>query len=469
MPSLLRRLAVFVLVALSALGAAGCGPEQKPFPEIDRAKLRIKLERTGCLDSCPRYQVSIDGQGNVVFDTGPTSKEMGFGDGQDYSIDTGVRVAGKYQTRITGEQVDAIITQFQNVGFFELEDEYVSQVTDNPTYVVSIDTGNGKKSVVDYAGEDVGMPAAVTRLEDAIDEAAGTYRWIKGTPDVIPLLKALDTDFSGVIGLELMDAAAERNDIATMARLKALGAPLNSRDLPKPQSGWAINPLRSAITARQPDAMAWLLKNGAASDQEALKDALSIAIGMDNHQAYKRISAAFRIAALDIDFKSRLLASAAGNADVAIVKDLLASGANPRGTMSEQTVPFRPLFEAASAGSYVETSHSPVDRRNTVAILLKSGAEAQTCQNHYCETALFNVSDPVIAEMLIKAGANPNFRDDEGEHILFGISDDDVAMVLIAHGADLEAVRPADGMTLGRWARYQGWRRVVDMLNRKGL
>jgi len=36
--------------------------------------------------------------------------------------------------------------------------------------------------VIDYVGERAGMPADVTRLEEAIDKAADSERWIKGDP-----------------------------------------------------------------------------------------------------------------------------------------------------------------------------------------------------------------------------------------------------------------------------------------------
>lgn len=71
--------------------------------------------------------------------------------------------------------------------------------------------------------------------------------------------------------------------------------------------------------------------------------------------------------------------------------------------------------------------------------------------------------------MLLDAGANPNFKDDEGEHILFNISDEDVALLLISRGADLKAIRPADGKTLRGWSEYQKWPRVLEMLDRAGL
>lgn len=464
-----RWLTTFMVMVSMGITIVACGPEKKPFPEIDRAKLRITLERSGCFGSCPRYQVSIDGNGNVVFDTGPNSAELGFGDGPDYSTDTGVRVAGKYRAKIPAETVDDLIDEFQSADFFSLNDAYRSEVTDNPTYVVSIDTGNGTKSVVDYAGDRAGMPAAVTRIEEAIDKAARTDRWIKGTPEVIPMLVALDTDFSGVIGLELMDAAAERNDIATMVRLEALGAPLNSRGLPKPQMGWAINPLRSAIIEGHNDAVGWLIRNNAAEDLPTYMSSLVTIVEMDNHGAYRLLTKRIGLELLNTNFKTELLIKAAENADLLMIRDLIEAGASATGVKSSLIGLEPPLFKAANGGVANERSHRIEDRRKAVRLFLEAGAPVVNCYFSYCMSVLSSVDDPIIAEMLINAGANPNFRDDEGEHILFSISEDDVAMVLIAHGADPNAVRPADGMTLGRWARYQGWRRVVDLLNRRGL
>lgn len=126
---------LLLLVTLTAMSGA-CGPDQKPFPEIDRSKLQITLSRSGCFGSCPAYEVRIDGGGNVVFDTGPNSAEMGLGEGKDYSTQTGVRVAGRYRTSLAAEQVDALIDQFKGADFFNLKDEYQSEITDNPTYIV---------------------------------------------------------------------------------------------------------------------------------------------------------------------------------------------------------------------------------------------------------------------------------------------------------------------------------------------
>lgn len=71
--------------------------------------------------------------------------------------------------------------------------------------------------------------------------------------------------------------------------------------------------------------------------------------------------------------------------------------------------------------------------------------------------------------MLLDAGADANFRDEDGEHILFNISDEDVALLLISRGANLRAVRPADGKTLRGWSNYQKWPKVLALLDQAGI
>ena len=70
--------------------------------------------------------------------------------------------------------------------------------------------------------------------------------------------------------------------------------------------------------------------------------------------------------------------------------------------------------------------------------------------------------------MLLASGADPNFKDSEGEPIMFSISDEDVALLMLDAGGDLTAVRPADKMTLRGWATYQKWPRVLARLDKAG-
>lgn len=136
------------------------------FPQIrDWTSLRITLERSLCYGTCPSYSVQISGDGNVVFH------------GQDC-----VSHPGEHKARIAGADVARLVQKFQDADYFSLRSDYTAQITDNPRYRTGIVFDGKSKSVGDYAGGLAGMPRAVSALEDAIDNAAGTQRWVYGGP-----------------------------------------------------------------------------------------------------------------------------------------------------------------------------------------------------------------------------------------------------------------------------------------------
>lgn len=451
-----------ILIGICSLLLSACHLASAPFPDVNKDKLVISLQRTPCFGSCPDYIVTIAGNGRVVFESRPYLALDDVGNvHREFSTESGVRVAGTHETTIDPQVVDQLLAKFQEARFFSLRDEYRAEVTDNPTYVVTIDTGNGQKSVVDYVGRKAGMPEEVTALQDAIDAAAGTDRWIEGTPQVIPLLQEEGADFAGILGLELMDAAAERNDVRTMQRLKDLGAPVFLTEGP--------TPLRTAIYEENSDAIEWLIANEGIVDEAQWESGLQQAVDSDNHAAYDALYSPRNFSWLDRDFATKLLSSAASNADPQVVAEMLRRGANPNGDGSSRFPTDPPLFEAANGLLSNDEKHPAPDRRAVVRQLLAAGANIEHCQNGYCDSVLWQVSDAGVARLLLDAGADPNFKDEEGEHILFNISDEDVALLLISRGADLRAVRPADGKTLRGWSEYQKWPKVLALLNQPGL
>lgn len=456
-PGLTHRLTLLLCLLL----LSSCQFLSAPFPDVDKAKLRMTLQRTGCYGTCPDYKVTIEGNGRVVFETRPLLDPTDVANvHRAFSNESGIRVSGTFETTITPEAVAELLEKFKEARFFSLQDEYRSDVTDNPTYIVSIDTGHRQKSVVDYVGKRAGMPKSVTALQDAIDAAAQTDRWIKGTSDVIPLLIAKRVNFFGPLGLELVDAAAERNDLQALQRLKALGAPLLLTKGP--------NPLRTAIRSKHKDAMEWLIANGAIKEASQWAQALQQAVDTDNHGAFQTLYASPRSRSINAAFATKLLTSAAANADPAIAEEMLRRGANPNGDDASPFAVEPPLFQAAGSYSFNGVGHSAPDRRKVVRILLAAGAKADHCKRGYCDSVLWGVDDPEVARLLLDAGADPNFKDSDGEHVLFNISEEDVALLLIARGASLRAVRPADGKTLRAWSEYQKWPRVLKILDRAG-
>jgi hypothetical protein len=134
-----------------------------PFPEtVDRSKLEFQLERTLCRGSCPSYTLSIAGDGTVRFD-GRAS----------------VAIPGLHTAHISSEAVTELINQFRAANFLCALPAYKSDWTDNSTQTLSLHINGLVKTVVDYIGLDVGLPLAIHNLEAALDNAAGTERWIK--------------------------------------------------------------------------------------------------------------------------------------------------------------------------------------------------------------------------------------------------------------------------------------------------
>jgi hypothetical protein len=136
----------------------------RSFPEPWNLKgVKIQLTRTVCYGRCPAYSVTIRGDGSVHFS------------GEKY-----VQIQGDHDAQIAPAAVKELVRQFEKARFFAAGDNYIARVTDNPTYKLTLTVAGETKTVTDYVGEQVGMPLVNTDLENAVDDVAGTERWIKG-------------------------------------------------------------------------------------------------------------------------------------------------------------------------------------------------------------------------------------------------------------------------------------------------
>ena len=108
---------------------------------------------------CPAYNLEITGDGSVSFKgIYPTDAE--------------------HHTTISGTALEGLLEVFRKANYFSLAPEYAADVTCLPAYITSISCDGQTMSVRDYCGIYVGMPMSVCNVENAIDEAAGTSRWL---------------------------------------------------------------------------------------------------------------------------------------------------------------------------------------------------------------------------------------------------------------------------------------------------
>ena len=157
MKRLLLAIAICLAVVVMVVSCA-----KTPTPD-DISDVVITLERGPCFGACPVYKLTIYGDGRVFYE--------------------GIRFVGGEGTQtasISEDKVRQLITEFQKIDYFSLDNEYTHiNATDMPTATTSITITGQTKTVVHYHG-DFSTPEELTTLEDRIDEIVSTDRWVKG-------------------------------------------------------------------------------------------------------------------------------------------------------------------------------------------------------------------------------------------------------------------------------------------------
>ena len=130
----------------------------------------ITLHRDACEARCAVYTVAIGADGAVSFD------------GQHY-----VRLRQRASARVAREAVLDLAQQFDRLGFFALDGEYApdrpahcrTARDDAPRVTITLRQDGRSKTVVHDHRCAGPIPAALRAIEDSIDRAAGTVRWIR--------------------------------------------------------------------------------------------------------------------------------------------------------------------------------------------------------------------------------------------------------------------------------------------------
>lgn len=236
----------------------------------------MQLSRSGCYGTCPSYSVAIHGDGKVGFH------------GKHY-----VAIPGDYQARITPEAASQLLERFRAAGFFQLKDTYRAGVTDNPTYCLELVIGAKKKTIVDYVGTWVGMPESITELENAVDEAAGTDRWVTTGPGTLAVMQETGIASNSEKAGEILVYAVKEGKAEAVRSLLIAGAPVRIRK--GNQDSTSLLTIASFVRDResQGEVFKALLENPEVhADKAGMQDALGRVAGDGNVEVARMLISA---------------------------------------------------------------------------------------------------------------------------------------------------------------------------------
>ncbi|HEY0313927.1 MAG TPA: DUF6438 domain-containing protein [Allosphingosinicella sp.] len=413
------------VIAVGVVRIAYRVPEEReavapPFPDAAAADTEIVLERSACYGPCPDYAVSIRGDGTVRFSTGGAAFKGTAGEVHLAYMGNNVLLPGAHIAHVDPATVARLVAKFRNARFFGLKPSYEASITDSPTYKLTVRAGGKTKSVTDYVGTWAGMPEEVSALEDAVDEVAGSARWVSGNATTIKALEGEGFDFHSAAAAELAADAMQLSSSPPQVReagrlalaLIERGAPLGTAV--RVEGG--VPPIGTAVAPAADTTGALLAYYAAVRGDEALFDAL------ERRGWVTRLPRALR---------TQALAYGAGCSTV-IAKALVRAGADliQKGSGT--------LLTALRSGYGVcrDAGEARVLEMAETAIGLGVPLEARDDFNW---TALMGCDSPALARLLIAHGANVNARAAEGKTPLLATDDDRVALILLRAGADATA------------------------------
>jgi len=130
----------------------------------------ISLQRGACEMRCAVYRLVIFADGTVIFE------------GRHFVRQTGIVRSG-----ISPQVLSKLVNDLEKGGFFELEGNYGygnndrcdSINPDGPAAILTVSNKGRAKTVLHHHRCMGPVPNRVTELEDKVDRAVGTAKWIK--------------------------------------------------------------------------------------------------------------------------------------------------------------------------------------------------------------------------------------------------------------------------------------------------
>jgi hypothetical protein len=383
-----------------------------PIPHGPSSSIRIRLTRSNCFGTCPAYSIELHGDGSA-----------------SYNGAAHVLVPGKHIFAVPTSDVQCLLQQFRAADFWSLRPKYVTPVTDNPFYSITLEIGGQKKTVVDYVGRAVGMPVAVAALEDSIDRIAAD-RWTRGDSHTIMALKAKRFDFRSRRAGAILAAASESAPEPVIIELLAEGAPANGR--------------------------VHMMSFG--HDEGDGQTAIELASLGGRSVVVRALVSGGALSYAPAGLKEEVLRDASQSGVPDVVAQVLRLSPNVNAADADGDTPLLLIWKAR----YSRPESSPVDYAGVARLLLAAGADPKA-RNKDGSNALHWAEDGAAVHVLVDAGVPLEGRDSEGRTPLLCADTDDAAVALIESGADTSA-KSAEGDTVVQLAEQYHYPKTLALL-----
>ena len=361
-------------------------------------------------------------------------------------------MVGKHAYAVAPDEARALMDRLRSQDLWSMAGNWVAPVEDYAVYNITLTVGDQSRTITDYYGEAIGMPAAVTEAEDDIDRAGQVDGWLKLSAAKLDLLEAEHFPFASQAGADLLARAVDDdeagNDTALL-RLMALGAPLTGvdRNALNPRRFMAPSLLDPALEHHHKALIQPLIDKGLLMTDGAIDPA--------------KLNSAFQSAIIGgrmdlVDFMWSV-----GGPDVhpgLMFKDT----SRNYGTLGETTQesPVTLLLSRAW--------HDDGWEGDAIARwLLAKGCDvkARAADGHSLLQAAVEADDKAMVSYLLAQGADVSAPVAYDRPILRSVeADEDMAMLLIEAGADLYQLSSDQG-DFRRFAVWKGWTRVVAWMD----
>jgi ankyrin repeat protein len=332
-----------------------------------------------------------------------------------------------------------MVEAFRAADYFSLKSKYMWGATDLPTYKTSISIDGRTKEVVDYAGQQVGMPESVSKLEETIDRLSGVERWTKGNGETVPALMQEKFDFTSPKASEFLANVAQRGNAEAVRDLIAAGVIVSTEPV-QPRLGMPGTALENAAQRGDVEMLRGLLSAGI-KDPDAKTEALRRASSAGKMDAIRLlIGSGANPTATDV------LIQASASGIPAVVQEILKykPDANSRGQDGTTA-----LIACLQAYHYKDKD---VNLREVVRMLVDAGADPNLAYNKGKTPLIANSRDLEIAQMLVAHGANVNAQASDGFTPLLNAGTVELTRFLLEHGADPFA-KTDHGQSALDWAK----------------